>query len=243
MEDISVNAIVKAMSELVLESTKSSICSYPVQFMKSPRLSENPADISPAKVFKLQWLPTVSLHPYYAHGDGMVSEVNSKAKAKASSVSVAPKVYRGSSYDSPMHTDYWVHYRPAKECHMRRDDLRSLHCYFSRKSWKSRKMEIKAMLDGVVARKVAQYISDNEDRMQVCMEDISVNAIVKAMSELVLESTKSSICSYPVQIMKSPRLTENPADISPAKNKNYQYNKINNMKFYQVRFARCEMFP
>ena len=100
------------------------------------------------------------------------------------------------------------------------------------------------MLDGVVARKVAQYISDNEDRMQVCMEDISVNAIVKAMSDLVLESTKkSSICSYPVQFMKSPRLTENPADISPAKNKNYQYNKINNMKFYQVRFARCEMFP
>ena len=72
MKDISVNAIVKAMSELVLESTKSSICSYPVQFMKSPRLSENPADISPAKVFKLQWLPTVSLHPYYAPGDGMV---------------------------------------------------------------------------------------------------------------------------------------------------------------------------
>jgi hypothetical protein len=79
-------------------------------------------------------------------------------------------------------------------------------------------MEIKAMLDGVVARKVAQYISDNEDRMQVCMKDISVNAIVKAMSELVLESTKSSICSYPVQIMKSPpRLSENPAEGSPAK--------------------------
>ena len=73
MKDISVNAIVKAMSELVLESTKSSICSYPVQIMKSPpRLSENPAEGSPAKVFKLQWLPTVSLHPYYAPGDGMV---------------------------------------------------------------------------------------------------------------------------------------------------------------------------
>ena len=106
---------------------------------------------------------------------------------KASSVSVAPKVYRGSSYARPLHTDYWVDYKPAKECHMRRDDLWFLHCYFSRKSWKSRKMEIKAMLDGVVARKVAQYISDNDDRRQVCMKDISVNtSIVNAMPDLVL---------------------------------------------------------
>jgi hypothetical protein len=43
-------------------------------------------------------------------------------------------------------------------------------------------MEIKAMLDGVVARKAAQYISDNEDRRQFCMKDISVTAIVNVFS-------------------------------------------------------------
>jgi len=177
MKDASVTAIVNAMPEFVLKSTKSSICPYPaVQTMKSPRLSEHPTEGSPAKVFKLQWLPTVSLHPYYAPGDGMVPQV------KASSVSAAPKVYRGSSHPRPLHTNYWVDYRPAKEWHMRRDDLWVLHCYFCRKSWKSRKMEIKAMLDGVVATKVAKYISDNEDKRQVCMKDISVTAIVNVPS-------------------------------------------------------------
>ena len=38
------------------------------------------------------------------------------------------------------------------------------------------------MLDGVVATKVAKYISDNEDRRQVCMKDVSVNAIVNVLS-------------------------------------------------------------
>jgi hypothetical protein len=34
----------------------------------------------------------------------------------------------------------------------------------------------------VKARKVAQYISDNEDRRQVCMKDISVNDFVNVLS-------------------------------------------------------------
>jgi len=34
-----------------------------------------------------------------------------------------------------------------------------------------------AMLDGVVARKVAKYITDNEDRRQVCMKDIIMNVL------------------------------------------------------------------
>ena len=38
------------------------------------------------------------------------------------------------------------------------------------------------MLDGVVATKVAKYISDNEDKRQVCMKDISVTAIVNVPS-------------------------------------------------------------
>jgi len=212
MKDASVTAIVNAMPEFVLKSTKSSICPYPaVQAMKSPRLSEHTAEGSPAKVFKLTWLPTVSLHPYYAPGDGMVPQV------KASSVSVAPKVYRGSSHPRPLHTNYWVDYRPAKDRHMRQDDVWFLICYFDCEAWNLRRTKIKTMLDGVITTKVAKYISDKESKTQVCMKDASVTAIVNAMSDLVLESTKLSICSYPVQNMKSPHLSEHPAEGSPAK--------------------------
>ena len=151
IKDASVTAIVNAMPDLVLKSTKSSICSHPaVQYMKSPRLSEHPAEVSPAKVFKLTWLPTVSLHPYYAHGDGMVPQVN----VKASSVSAAPKVYRGSSHPRPLHTNYWVDYRPAKDRHMRQDDVWFLICYFDYEAWNLRRTKIKTMLDGVITTKL-----------------------------------------------------------------------------------------
>ena len=59
------------------------------------------------------------------------------------------------------------------------------------------KVKVSGMRDGVVTTKVAEYISDNEGKTQVCMKDASVTAIVNAMPEFVLKSTKSSICPYP----------------------------------------------
>ena len=43
----------------------------------------------------------------------------------------------------------------------------------------------------MVATKVAKYISNNEDKRQVCMKDISVNAIVNVLSALELLSGNS----------------------------------------------------